>query len=66
MSIKVNPRNNQKSVTKPTYVPPNFDLDPIKNPKRRSRPKPDLPFVRELKHRGVPYTTDTLKKGFGS
>ena len=66
MSVTFNPRNTQRSMKKPVHVPINFALDPVKNPKRRSRSKPDLPFVREMKYRGVPYTINMLKKGFGS
>ena len=49
-----------------THLPVNFNLVPNKNPPRRTRSKPDLPFVREMKYRGVPYTINMLKKGFGS
>lgn len=67
MSVTFNPRNSQRSMKKPkTQLPVNFNLVPNKNPPRRSRSKPDLPFVREMKYRGVPYTINMLKKGFGS
>lgn len=67
MFLILNPGNSSQSMKKPkTHLPVNFNLVPNKNPPRRTRSKPDLPFVREMKYRGVPYTINMLKKGFGS